>query len=154
MKLTMVDITSHLNNWDGRLQIQLAPLISAEFFSFPYKFETTAEIRIFCLHTVILIFTWLKFQMLILISIIYYFESTTAQALFNDSLNSYGTDRVYGILYGILYTPHGTIWQCTAKRLILAFTKGMGWNWHTEWIPGALHIPSVVLKCQFPVHFR
>ena len=54
----------------------------------------------------------------------------------------------------IEYTPHGTIWQCTSKKSILAFTKVMGWNWHKEWIPGDLKIPSAVLKCLFPVHFR
>ena len=54
----------------------------------------------------------------------------------------------------IEYTPHETTWQCTTKKSILTFTKVMGWNWHKKWIPGAFNIPSLVLKCQFPVHFR
>ena len=95
MKLNMADITNHKNNWAGRLQIQLAP-ISSEFFSLPYKFETTAKnfvfdwingFIVFILNSSVL--TWWKFQMNLnsIIFIIDNFVHSTAQALFDDSHN-------------------------------------------------------------------
>ena len=82
MKLTMADTTSPKNNWAGRLQIQLA-LISSEFFSFPYKFETTAEIKFLIEFMFFLYLTWWKFQMKFLIIDDFVFYTT--QALYGDS---------------------------------------------------------------------
>ena len=87
MKLTMADITNHKNNWAGRLQIQLA--LSSEFFSFPYKFETTAKI-LFLIRLSFLYLTWWEFQVKILNSIILmidYFVLSTAEALNGDLQN-------------------------------------------------------------------
>ena len=51
----------------------------------------------------------------------------------------------------IEYTPPRDHMAVYCQKVNFGFYKGNGvnFNWHKEWIPGALNTSSVVLKCQF-----
>ena len=70
----------------------------------------------------------LGFQIDAFITALWFAENLQVEIWLDISANDWASiwKRLLTATGPIEYTPHGTIWQCTAKKSILAFTKVMG----------------------------